>query len=212
MAKFLIADDHPLFREALGGALTPLFEGLKLVESDSLESTMDVLNTNPDIELILLDLQMPGCEDFFGLLSVAEEFPQIPIAVVSATESIKVIARVMGFGAKAFITKSTPSAQIAEAVNAVLKGETWLPESVREKLKDHEDEDVIISNKMASLTTKQFQVLKLLQAGLLNKQIAHDLNITEATVKAHISAIFRKLSVNTRTQAVLMAEKIQLEE
>jgi DNA-binding NarL/FixJ family response regulator len=212
MPKFLIADDHPLFREALSGALQQVFPDLNVIESDSLESTLSVLNNNLDTDLVLLDLHMPGCEDFYGLLRVAEDYPKIPIAVISASESIKVIARVMGFGAKAFIPKSTPTVQVASAIKEVLDGDEWLPEEVKQKLASSEDDDAIVANKIATLTTKQFQVLKLLQDGLLNKQIAYDLNITEATVKAHISAIFKKLSVNTRTQAVLLAEKLQLED
>lgn len=212
MPKFLIADDHPLFREALSGALTQVFPDLELIESDSLDSTLSRLNENLDVDLVLLDLHMPGCEDFYGLLRVAEDYPKLPIAVISASESIKVIARVMGFGAKAFIPKSTPTSEVAAAIKLVLSGQEWLPEDVKQKLATSEDDDAIIANKIATLTTKQFQVLKLLQAGLLNKQIAYDLNITEATVKAHISAIFKKLNVNTRTQAVLLAEKMQLDD
>lgn len=209
MAKFLIADDHPLFREALIGALTPLFDPITIVQSDSLDTTLSALESNADIDLILLDLNMPGCESFYGVIRVSQDYPNIPLAVVSANDSIDVVSQVMGFGSRGFIPKSTASAEIAQAIDIILNGSTWLPEGVEEKLGGVSDEQMVIADKVAELTPKQFQVLKLLQDGLLNKQIAYDLNVTEATVKAHISAIFRKFGVNTRTQAVLLVEKLQ---
>lgn len=209
MAKFLIADDHPLFREALIAALTPHFSDFELVESDSLDSTLAALQQNNDIDFVLLDLNMPGCENFYGLIRVTEDFPKIPVAVVSASDSPQVVSQVMGFGAQGFIPKCTPSKKIAEAIQSMLEGETWLPEGVSTNIEDVTDEHRNIAHKVSELTPKQFQVLKLLQGGMLNKQIAYDLNVTEATVKAHISAIFRKFEVNTRTQAVLLVEKLQ---
>ena len=212
MTKFLIADDHPLFREALIGALTLLFESAEFIQSGSLDSTLEALANNKDIDLVLLDLQMPGCENFYGVIRVSEDYPNTPVAVVSASDSIEIISRVMSFGAKGFISKSTPSKQMAEALDSIMQGNVWLPEGLREKINAVDDEELGIAQKVAALTPKQFQVLKLLQAGLLNKQIAYDLSITEATVKAHISAIFRKLDVNTRTQAVLLLQKLELEQ
>lgn len=209
MPKFLVADDHPLFREALRGALTPLFEDVQFAESDSLESTLLALENHKDIDLVLLDLNMPGCENFYGLIRVSEDFPQVPVAVVSASDSIQVVSQVMSFGAQGFIPKSTPTAEIAEAIKIIIGGDSWLPEHLRVNLDEVTAEQLSIAQKVAELTPKQFQVLKLLQDGMLNKQIAYDLNVTEATVKAHISAIFRKFEVNTRTQAVLLVEKLQ---
>lgn len=209
MPKFLVADDHPLFRQAMIGALKPNFGSVTILESDSLDTTLAALQDNSDINLILLDLNMPGCENFYGVIRVTSDFPDIPVVVVSASDSIEVISQVVGFGAKAFISKSSPSALIASAIEQVLQGNVWLPEGVSEKLARVSDESHDIALKVAELTPKQFQVLKLLQDGMLNKQIAYELNVTEATVKAHISAIFRKFGVNTRTQAVLLVEKLQ---
>lgn len=211
MAKFLIADDHPLFREALIAALEPLFESAEFFQSESLDSTLEALANNDDIDLVLLDLQMPGCENFYGVIRVSEDHPDTPVAVVSASDSIEIISRVMSFGAKGFISKSTSSKQIAEALVSIMAGNIWLPEGIAEKISAVDDDELGIAHKVAELTPKQFQVLKLLQAGLLNKQIAYDLSITEATVKAHISAIFKKLEVQTRTQAVLLLQKLELE-
>ncbi|MCC2615552.1 response regulator transcription factor [Aestuariibacter halophilus] len=210
MARFLIADDHPLFREALIGALTPHFEPASFVESDSLATTLAALD-NDSIDVILLDLNMPGCENYYGVIRVHQEHPAIPIIVVSASESNEVISYVMGLGACGFVPKSTPTATIAEAVRLVMSGEQWLPPERADDIQDVGAEQRSIAEKVAQLTPKQFKVLKLLQAGLLNKQIAGELFVTEATVKAHISAIFKKLDVNTRTQAVLLVEKLQHE-
>ena len=211
MAKFLVADDHPLFREALISALRPLFENIDIVQADSLDSTLEALQKNTDFCLVLLDLNMPGCENFYGLIRVTQDFPQVPVAVVSASDSGEVVSKVMNLGAKGFIPKATPTSTIAEALKQIMDGESWLPEGV--KICIENDAPVIdVAKLVGELTPKQFLVLKLLQNGLLNKQIAYDLSITEATVKAHISAVFRKLNVNTRTQAVLLLQNLDIPE
>ncbi|MEP0354781.1 MAG: response regulator transcription factor [Paraglaciecola sp.] len=210
MTTFLIADDHPLFREALVGALSPLFGDLEIKQADSLESTISALKKSKGFDLVLLDLNMPGCDSFFGLIRVLEDFPNIPVAVISASDSSQVVSKVMNLGAKGFISKATPTSIIAEALKQILKGEIWLPEGY-EQLSAENVATVNVANLVAGLTPKQFKVIKLLQDGLLNKQIAADLDITEATVKAHISAIFKKLGVKTRTQAVLLLKELDIE-
>lgn len=208
--KFVIADDHPLFRDALSGALMPLFDNLELLQAGTLDEAIKLLEVNKDIDLVLLDLHMPGSEDFYGVIRISEDFPDIPVAVVSGSDSPNVVSKVMAFGAKGFIPKTTPSLDTAKAIKSILDGSTWLPDNMQENLIRVDRDEIDIASRMAELTPKQFQVLKHLQSGMLNKQIAFDLNITEATVKAHISAIFKKLEVNNRTQAVLVAEKLQL--
>lgn len=210
MTKIIVADDHPLFRDALTAALNALLDSLEFLHAGTLDETIALLDQNKDIDLVLLDLHMPGSEDFYGVIRISEDFPEVPVAVVSASDSATVVSKVMAFGARGFIPKTTPSAVTANAIKAMLGGSTWLPENMRDNLIKVEREDIDIASRMAELTPKQFQVLKHLQGGMLNKQIAFDLNITEATVKAHISAIFKKLEVNNRTQAVLVAEKLQL--
>lgn len=211
MAKFLVADDHPLYREALISALKPLFSNFEIVQADSLDSMLEALKHNSNIDLVLLDLNMPGCENFYGLIRVTEDFPKVPIAVVSASDSVEVVSKVVSLGAKGFISKATTTDTIAVALKQIMEGNNWLPEGMQHSLVD----DISIKNiakLVRELTPKQFEVLKLLQNGLLNKQIAFDLNITEATVKAHISAVFRKLKVNTRTQAVLLLKDLDIPE
>lgn len=208
MEKFLIADDHPLLREALKGALTPMFESVEFVESYDLDSTAKALNTHANIELVLLDLNMPGCDDFYGLHYVCNTFPNVPVVVVSANESASVIYQAMSIGAKAFITKSSATKMIVEAIKSVLNGQTWIPENLSTQVETIDEEQRDLAEKLAQLTTKQYQVLTYLQSGKLNKQIAHDLGVTEATIKAHTSAILKKLCVNNRTQAVLLVERL----
>ncbi|MFT2090715.1 response regulator [Paraglaciecola sp. 2405UD69-4] len=210
MTTFLIADDHPLFREALVGALTPLFEDLNIKQADSLDSTIATLKSNKPFDLVLLDLNMPGCDSFLGLIRVLQAFPDLPVAVISASDSTQVVSKVMSLGARGFISKVTPTSTIAEALKHILNGGTWVPEAHKKSI-EVELPTVDVAGLVAELTPKQFKVIKLLQDGLLNKQIASDLNITEATVKAHISAIFKKLGVKTRTQAVLLLKELDIE-
>ncbi|KZN47486.1 response regulator transcription factor [Pseudoalteromonas luteoviolacea] len=211
MNQFLIADDHPLFREALKGALQNQFEGLDVIESENFEQTLERLSENDDLDLLLLDLHMPGNGDLYGLIRIREDHPSLPIVVVSGSEDLNTISKVMGYGAMGFIPKASSSQDIVTALLQVLEGETWLPSDIKEKIKDLDGEERQLAQQVASLTPQQYKVLQYLHEGLLNKQIAYELNISEATVKAHITAIFRKLGVYNRTQAVLIASKLQLE-
>lgn len=210
MTKLLIADDHPLFREALQGALANHLQNLQIVEADSLESTLEVLQRDEDIDLLLLDLHMPGSGDLYGLIRIREDFPLLPVAIISGTEDPAVIGRCVGFGALGFIPKSMPSQQIAEAIATILEGDEWVPEALRSQLQSLSQADIELADKVGTLTPQQYRVLYHVHDGLLNKQIAYQLGITEATVKAHMTAIFRKLDVYSRTQAVLIAERLQL--
>lgn len=211
MAKFLIADDHPLYREALILALRPLFENIDIIQSDGLDSTLEALQQHSDFDLVLLDLNMPGCDSFYGLIRVSQDFPELAVAVISASDSVEVVSKVMNLGAMGFIPKATPTYIIADALKQIMDGHKWLPAGMQSSI-DQEVPDINIAKLVGELTPKQFQVLRLLKNGLLNKQIASDLNISEATVKAHITAVFRKLKVNTRTQAVLMFQKLDMAE
>jgi DNA-binding NarL/FixJ family response regulator len=211
MYKFLIADDHPLFREALKGSLSSCYDNISFFESDSLDTTIEVLRKGRKIDLIILDLNMPGCDNFYGLLRVKQSYPEIPVVVLSASDSAETIAQVMEFGANAFIPKTTPTSEIKEALDSVLAGNKWLPDDIAEALTHVDSEAKSIANRLRELTPKQFKVLKLVKDGMMNKQIADSLNVTEATVKAHIGVIFKKLDVKTRTQIVLAVDKLKLD-
>ncbi|MDN3378897.1 MULTISPECIES: response regulator transcription factor [unclassified Pseudoalteromonas] len=211
MSQFLIADDHPLFREALKGALSSKFADLEVFESEDFDTTLKVLNEQEDLDILLLDLHMPGSGDLYGLIRIREDYPSLPIAVVSGSEDINIVSKVMSYGAMGFIPKSSSSEDIALAINQILDGDVWLPVELKDKVETIKGEDKEIAAQVASLTPQQYKVLQYLHEGLLNKQIAYELHISEATVKAHITAIFRKLGVYNRTQAVLIAAKLQLE-
>ena len=211
MYQFLIADDHPLFREALKGALKAQFEALEVFESENFDTTLSVLQQQEDLDLLLLDLHMPGNGDLYGLIRIREDHPSLPVVVVSGSEDLAIISKVMGYGAMGFIPKAASVEQITEAIEQVLEGDTWLPQGMKDKVAELESDDKELAQQVASLTPQQYKVLQYLHEGLLNKQIAYELNISEATVKAHITAIFRKLGVYNRTQAVLIASKLQLE-
>ncbi|WP_348689572.1 response regulator transcription factor, partial [uncultured Pseudoalteromonas sp.] len=172
MSQFLIADDHPLFREALKGALSAKFDDLEVFESSDFDSTLQVLSEQEDLDILLLDLHMPGNGDLYGLIRIREDYPSLPIAVVSGSEDINIVSKVMGYGAMGFIPKSSSSDDIANAINQILEGDTWLPKELENKVAEIEGEDREIAAQVASLTPQQYRVLQYLHEGLLNKQIA----------------------------------------
>jgi DNA-binding NarL/FixJ family response regulator len=205
----LIADDHPLFRSALHQALSlGLGDEARLVEAASIAELETQLSAKSDWDLVLLDLNMPGAYGFSGLVLLRGQYPQVPVVMISAQEEAAVVARSREFGASGFIPKSSSLEVIQEAVRAVLDGDVWWPnlgdESVAVSPEERE-----ASAGLASLTPQQFRVLTMVCEGLLNKQIAYQLNVSEATVKAHVTAIFRKLGVRTRTQAALLLQQME---
>ncbi|WP_371194175.1 response regulator transcription factor [Glaciecola sp. SC05] len=210
MVTLLIADDHPLYRDALKGALSMGFDNLNILESGDLNSTVAVLQAN-EADLLMLDLHMPGSSDLFGFLHIQKSFPDLPIAVVSGTEDAALISKIVGLGAMGFIPKTASAADIKDAVTNMLEGDVWVPESVRQQIQDVDETFSELAENVASLTPSQYKVLCYMRDGLLNKQIGYNLDIAEATVKAHVTAIFRKLGINNRTQAVLIASQLQLE-
>ncbi|AEF01618.1 DNA-binding response regulator [Alteromonas sp. KS69] len=210
MTTLLIADDHPLYRDALRGALSLSLPALTLSEAGDLTSTVDILNRE-DIDLLLLDLHMPGSNDLFGLIHIRKLFPDVPVAVVSGTEDTQLISKIMSAGALGFIPKTASSGDIANAVQAILDGDVWLPPNLSDSVDEIDEEFSELADNVASLTPSQYKVLCFMRDGLLNKQIGYNLDIAEATVKAHVTAIFKKLGINNRTQAVLIASQLELE-
>ncbi|WP_019675610.1 LuxR C-terminal-related transcriptional regulator [Arsukibacterium perlucidum] len=213
MAKLIVADDHPLFRNALINAISSTFVTKATIETDSFETTCTALEQHPDTDLLLLDLHMPGNCGFLGLIQLRKNYPSLPIVVISASEELDVIRRVIAFGASAYIPKSANPVDISTALNAVLAGELWVPASLQKAVFQEQSagEDLDLAAKVAQLTQQQYKVLYYLTEGWLNKQIAYDLHISEATVKAHITAIFRKLGCTNRTQVVIQAQRLTLE-
>jgi len=204
----LIADDHPLFRGALREAVNGLFDRAEIAEAGTFEEVTDVLERGGDIDLILLDLRMPGVRGFSGLMYLRAQYPSLPIVVVSANDDPAVIRRCMEFGASGFIPKTLGVDALRQAVGQVLQGEVWTPPDV-DLQRDADAESAAVIGRLSTLTPQQVRVLMMLSGGLLNKQIAYELGVSEATVKAHVSAILQKLGVESRTQAVIAAGKIE---
>lgn len=207
--EILIADDHPLFRSALHQAVTlGLGPDVRLVEVASIAELEARLTEKSDWDLVLLDLNMPGAYGFSGLVLLRGQYPQIPVVMVSAQEEVDVVVRSKEFGASGFIPKSSAMEDIQKAVRTVLDGDvSWPPQAFEEI--NVSDEAKAARDGLASLTPQQFRVLTMVCEGLLNKQIAYELSVSEATIKAHVTAIFRKLGVRTRTQAALLLQQLE---
>nr|WP_207748972.1 MULTISPECIES: response regulator transcription factor [unclassified Luteimonas] len=206
----LIADDHPLFREALRGAVARVLPEATLKEADSVEKLYALVESEPDADLLLLDLNMPGAQGFSALVHLRAQHPELPVVVVSAREEPAVMRRALDHGAMGFIPKSADSGTLGRALAQVLQGDRWAPPAaLAAPAADADEHDA--AQRVAGLTPQQFRVLQMLGAGLLNKQIAFQLGVSEATIKAHMTAILRKLGASNRTQAVLIAGKLALE-
>lgn len=207
--RLVIADDHPLFRGALREAVAGLFSRADIKEAGSFDDIAKLLEHSGDVDLILLDLSMPGVRGFSGLIYLRAQYPSVPIVVISANDDPAVIRRCMDLGTSGFIPKTLGIEAMRSAMVRVLEGGIWLPPDVNlETNADAETADLLA--RLSSLTPQQVRVLMMLSEGLLNKQIAYELGVSEATVKAHVSAILQKLGVDSRTQAVIAASKIEL--
>jgi DNA-binding NarL/FixJ family response regulator len=205
--RIIIVDDHPLFRGALGQAIHAALDKTEILEAGSLDELAAKLEGNPDIDLVLLDLSMPGVRGLSGLLYLRAQYPEVPVIIVSASDDVGTIRRCMDFGASGYVPKSEQVERIREAVRRVLDGEIWTPPGLDlSEAGDERTSDLV--GRLSTLTPQQVRVLMMLGEGLLNKQIAFKLNVSEATIKAHVSAILQKLGVDSRTQAVIAIGKL----
>jgi DNA-binding NarL/FixJ family response regulator len=206
--RLVIADDHPLFRGALREAVTGLLEDVDIAEAGTFNEVAELLERGNDVDLVLLDLTMPGVRGFSGLMYLRAQYPSVPVIVVSANDDPAAIRRCMEFGASGFIPKTLGVEAMRTAISRILGGGVWTPPDV-DLSAGSEAETAALIARMATLTPQQVRVLMMLSEGLLNKQIAYQLGVSEATVKAHVSAILQKLGVESRTQAVIAAAKIE---
>ncbi|MFB2539341.1 MULTISPECIES: response regulator [unclassified Acinetobacter] len=210
--QILIVDDHPLFRHALIQAVRHYISDAHITEIASVADLYQHLEVQPLPDLVLLDLHLPGASGFSALVHIRSHYPALPIIIVSAHEESRVMQRAIAHGAMGYIAKSAPPASIGEAIQQVLQGEIWLSHDL-----DSEDDpravaEADLAERIQSLTPQQFRVLMMVADGLLNKQIAYELDVSEATIKAHATAIFRKLGVQNRTQAVLAISALNIEQ
>jgi DNA-binding NarL/FixJ family response regulator len=207
----IVADDHPLFREALGLALQQALGEVRIIQAGNMAELEAVALEHETADLVLLDLHMPGVQGFSALIYLRAHHPELPVCVISANSNPAVIQRAMDHGAAAFIHKSAPVGDLRTALKTVLAGDLWQPPEIERSSALTRADELEVAERIGELTPQQFRVLMMVAEGLLNKQIAYDLEISEATVKAHMTAIFRKLGVTNRTQAVLMAQRLAVD-
>ena len=206
-SHLVIADDHPLFRDALRQAVAGVVASARIDEAGSFEELTALLEEDSDVDLVLLDLTMPGISGFSGLIYLRAQYPAIPVVIVSASDDGGTIRQSLDFGASGFIPKRFGVDTLRDAITKVLGGDVWVPADT--DLSSPSDPELArLRDRLVTLTPQQVRVLMMLSEGLLNKQIAYELGVSEATIKAHVSAILQKLGVESRTQAVIAAAKI----
>ena len=206
----IVADDHPLFRTAIKEALEAEQGETNFLEASSFESLQELVDEQKEVDLVLLDLHMPGVSGFAGLVYLCKRYPSVPVVIISANEDPVVIKRALEHGAAGFIPKSSSIDTITQAISSILLGEIWAPALTQSDLPGNNTSEVELAERMAQLTPQQFKVLMMMSQGLLNKQIAYELGVSEATIKAHVTAIMTKLGVSNRTQAVLAANQLSV--
>lgn len=214
MLKFLIVDDHPMFREAMQLALRGAYPKAEVHEATSIDAAADMLSgLRRSYDLALLDLSMPGTTGFDGLLLLRTQFPRLPILVVSGLDDPRVIREALSHGICGFVSKSAKRTELVRAVATALAGGVHVPDWYQRAAPAASGVGTAeLVTRLASLTPQQMRVLQMLRQGLLNKQIAHELDVGETTVKAHVSEILRKLNVFSRTQAVIEASRIDFDQ
>lgn len=207
-AKAIVADDHPLFRSALKHAVLSTL-GENILESASFDETLDLLNIHQNIELVFLDLNMPGNQGLMGLTMLRNNYPDVLVVIVSAEECPEIIRKAIDFGSSGYIPKSTPLPIITQAVGQILDGQIWIPEDMLTGVNQvNNSQYITFASRLEKLTPHQLRVLQLMADGLLNKQIAYELQVSESTIKQHVSAVLNKLGFNNRTQAGVMFKSV----
>lgn len=206
---FIVADDHPMVRDALALALRASFPGSDVTLAGTLDETGAAIAARPDVDLVILDLDMPGMQGLAGVSMLRANYPSAPLAIVSATRNPAAMRQVVEMGAAGFIPKSAPMQEIIASVRAVMRGEIILPSTAGDGALSPSDAD--LATRAAKMTPQQHRVFALMAEGKPNKIIAYDMQIGEATVKAHVTEILRKMGVHSRTQAIVLAQRLALE-
>ncbi len=207
LAKVIVADDHPLVCAALTHTLRSAMPSATVLTAASLSALEAALAEHPDLDLALLDLHMPGARGFSGLLLLRGQRPELPVIVISSNDHPRTIARARQFGAAGFLPKSAPLPEMLAAIASVMAGGACFPR--HDPMRS--DDDARLAARLAQLTPQQMRVLMCIADGLLNKQIAHELNLAENTVKVHVAAVLHKLGCHTRTHAALLAKSLEAE-
>lgn len=210
--KILTADDHSVFRQGLKTIVEMFDSEAELLEAESFEVALEVVRKNGGVDLVLLDLMMPGMDAFDGLVAMRNAAPDTPIVIVSMIESRKDVLRVIELGAHGFIPKAAAPEEMVEALRAVMTGQVYLPPALLLKSDDGrgvkptaQASRVSAEKRLSVLTGRQREVAELLGQGLTNAQIAEHLGLSESTVRLHVSTILDKLDLSNRTQVALLA-------
>lgn len=216
MYQILVADDHPMIREAITSAITSRFDDARVAETEDLHGALNYAEENPDTDLILLDLNMPGMDGLNGIVTLRTRHPDIPVVILSAAEEKNVVLKAVTYGAVGFITKSMPRDKITEAISQILDGQIYLPPDIIRKSGEKRRTGSEYSNRIdpgliSTFTRRQLMVFEHMAKGQSNKEIGYELNIAETTVKAHVSAILHKLKVHSRLKAILCARDINFD-
>ncbi|MEM7191704.1 MAG: response regulator transcription factor [Pseudomonadota bacterium] len=213
MTKILIVDDHPMFREALRNAVQFSRSDAEIFEAGSIEAARKTIESEAGIEIVMLDLSLPGTTGFDGLMLLRSAFPRIPIMIVSGLDDPKIVQEALRLGAAGFVPKSVDKSMLAQGLTEVLNGSVFVPMEVAQPAQDPRAATRVsdIAERVAGLTPAQMRVLQLIRHGQLNKQIAHELGVSETTIKAHVSEILRKLDVVSRTQAVIKTSQLDFD-
>ena len=204
----IVADDHPLFRNAITHLLERSLQAIRVSQVESFGVLAQALSHDRLPSLVLLDLKLNDTQGMDGLLFLKKQYPSLPVLIISAYDDESVIRKAMQYGASGFVPKSLEMERMAEAIRAVLDGDIWFPEigdDISETTKE-------MDSPFGNLTPAQVKVLTLLRDGRPSKEMAAIMSVTEATIKAHLTEIFRKLGVKNRTQAVLAAKDLDLPE
>ncbi|BDU20736.1 response regulator transcription factor [Dyella sp. GSA-30] len=204
----VVADDHPMFRAAVSQALRTVVEGARVVEAASQSSLESVLAAETTVDLVLLDLTMPGAMGFSSLIWLRGEYPDLPVIVISSNDHPRTVRRAQQFGAAGFVSKAAPADVLGQAVGEVLAGGSWFDAARAER----SEQDAALAARLAQLTPQQFRVLMLIADGLLNKQIAASMGLAENTVKIHVTAVLSKLECRSRTQAAVLVKSLDVDD
>jgi len=203
--RILIVDDHALFREGLVLVLNKLDGEILLLEAADFDQALQLIDLHCDIDMILLDLDLPDSDGFESLNTLIEHHPNIPVVIVSASDEAPIIQNALNAGAMGFIPKASTSSVMLNALQLILNGGIYVPQ---EMLRRQQFDETTPSVKSHNLTPRQLQVLDLLEQGQSNREIAEKMFLAESTIKMHVSAILRELGVSNRTQAVLIAKTL----
>jgi DNA-binding NarL/FixJ family response regulator len=200
MSRVLLVDDNPLFRLGLRELVKTMQPTMEVVEVDSFTAARALLRAGPDVALIMLDMQLPDCGGFMGLFKLRTEFPEIPVIIFSTSADSESVSRALASGAAGYISKSSSCDVISRALAATLSNKSWTPVPI------FAGENQV--NPIAALSPAQLRVLNGLKRGLRNKEIAFELGLSEKTIKAYLSMLYRKLGVSSRTQALILLQEV----